>query len=505
MTQSTGSPGLWDPLPPGHPITRDRVAAIKAALASILGEVCTEASRVAIALQDQAQFLATVHAVHDAGAVAVLLSSLLSGDKNGEELRRRAGRSEPDVVVVDGAHRGILGDLVEPGVGVLAIEADGPRWLRRPRATDRRQNWAGSALMVFTSGSTSLPKGVVLSRDCFSFLLRTHAHVLGWEKEDTYLAALPLTHVLGLVNLHASLLAGGRAVVSPSFMWPERVVQACLESRVTVMGLVPYYLSRLLNVRGFDALTGVRQTVVSSASVVGADMEQLKGRLPELDVLHTYGLTEAFRSTVLGSGDVPGRLPSIGKTVPGVEIQLRTAEGGLVNAPDGQGVAWIRGPNVMQGYWGDTALTASVLEDGWFCASDIMERSADGYLTLVGRTSEMLNGGGEKLMAHHLEAVIAQALPVAEVMVCAAHCLDGIDQVVAVVVPEAGQTIDPADVRRACARAVHSVFVPREIVLLARLPRRENGKVDRAEVIRIARGKLSASAAPALRLQGDSR
>lgn len=475
----------WSPAAPGTIITRELVLAQREAFTACLSELDLRGSRVAIAVADQPQFLGALSAARALGAVGTLLSSAAPTQRSAVELKQRIQRCDPHVIVVDSVHEAMIAELAEPAVGLLAIGSDGPRWARRPQDIPRDRCESDATLMVFTSGSTSMPKGVLLSRRNVDFALAAHANILEWTAQDTYLACLPLTHVLGTVNLASILAVGGRAVVSPGFMFPDRVVEACREHGVSVLSVVPYFLARLLS-RGELAGVPARQVIVSSAPIVPADVGQLREHLPSLQILHTYGLTEAFRSTALAGPDVLGRLPSIGKPIAGVELQLRTEEGELLEEREAVGVAWLKGPNVMLGYYGEPQLTASALRDGWLCTADIMERSPDGYLTLKGRTAEVLNGGGEKLMCHEVEAIIFQRLKVEELMVLSVSSHQGCDHVVAVVAPSPGERPTLADVKRACVGRVHSVFIPRALVLVERLPRRENGKVDRAAAARIA-------------------
>ena len=491
----------WSPAGPGTLITSEHVRAVREALASELADLDVQGSRVALALADQAQFLGALGAARSRGAVATLMSSAVPTQRSPVELRQRIQRCEPHVIIVDVAHEALVAELADPAVGLLAVREDGPRWVRRPLDVARVRCDPAVTMMVFTSGSTSMPKGVLLTRQNVDFALAAHARMLDWGERDTYLACLPLTHVLGIVNLTSILAAGGRAVVSPGFMFPDRVVETCREQRVTVMSLVPYFLARLLSRGNLESLPA-RQLVISSAPIVTADVSRLQAQLPALTVLHTYGLTEAFRSTLLPPGDVPERLPSIGKPIEGVQVELRTDEGERLDDPEACGVAWLKGPNVMHGYFGEAQLTALALRDGWLCTSDIMQRSADGYLTLKGRTAEVLNGGGEKLMCHEVEAIIYQSMRVEELIVLSVSSQHGCDHVVAVVAPAPGERPEIADVRRACAGRVHSVFIPRALVLVDRLPRRENGKIDRAAVARIALEYLAQQVQPAPPVDG---
>jgi acyl-CoA synthetase (AMP-forming)/AMP-acid ligase II len=308
-----------------------------------------------------------------------------------------------------------------------------------------------------------------------------------WSAADVVLSALPLSHLTGFVNLAASLARGATVVPSPDFMWTGQVIDVCIQQGVTVAPLVPYYLSRLVRHPGCAGLDRLRLVVVSTAPGNREDVELARRLLPDLRVLNAYGLTEALRSTVLLAEEVSARMPSIGRPVPGVEIELRTEDGRPLASPVGEGVAWIRGPNVMSGYWERPADNRAALRDGWFCTGDVMRRDADGYLWIVGRLREQLQGGGEKLSPEVLERLIAQGCPASQVAVFGIGTTSGFDEIVAVVVAAPGATVELAHVRAACAPHVHSAFVPARVVTVPVLPRTASGKVERGELRRSLR------------------
>jgi len=309
------------------------------------------------------------------------------------------------------------------------------------------------------------------------------------------LSALPLSHLAGFANLAAALAAGATVVVSPDFIWTGLVIDTCAGQGVTVAPLVPYYLGRMVRHPGFARLDRLRLAALSTAPVDPSDVALALERLPGLRVLNAYGLTEALRSTVLPADQVPARLPSIGRPVPGVELELRTEDGQPLASPVGEGVAWIRGPNVMTCYWERPEETRAVLRDGWFCTGDVMRRDADGYLGLVGRLREQLQGGGEKLSPEVVERLIARGCPVSEVAVVGIETPRGFDEIVAVVAAAPGATVELDDVRAACAPHVHSAFVPVRVVPVPALPRTASGKVERAALRRSLRAEATSSAA----------
>lgn len=476
----------WSPAPPGSLITLQQVEALSNGFTAALADLDIAGARIGIAIADQPQYMAALRAIRARGGVATLMYSAAPTPRTGVELGQRIQRSEPLAVITDTTLEPVIAEQADPSVGLLVVHSEGPKWVRRPLERARITCQPEATMMVFTSGSTAMPKGVLLSHANVDFVMRAHREILNWTSRDTYLACLPLTHVLGIVNLTSILAAGGRAIVSPGFMFPDRVIETCREQRVSVMSLVPYFLSRLLAQKNLVELPSLRQVTVSSAPIVKTDISLLKSKLPDVNVLHTYGLTEAFRSTMLEPEHVPDRLPSIGRPIDGVELELRSDEGDKLDDPQATGVAWLRGPNVMLGYFNQPDATAAAIRDGWLCTADIMQRSADGFYTLKGRTAEVLNGGGEKLMCHEVEALIFRSLKVEELVVLSVSSHQGCDHVVAVLAPQPGTQPALVDVRRACVGQVHSVFIPKALVCVDKLPRRENGKIDRASVARIA-------------------
>jgi acyl-CoA synthetase (AMP-forming)/AMP-acid ligase II len=423
--------------------------------------------RVAIAVGDAVTFMTSVAAVRDLGAVATLISSRAAGaTRDAPQLRAALGDALVHAAVLDDAHAKAFADVAPAAAVRVAasgqVAATGELRDAGPPTPD------DAALLLYTSGTEGRPKGVLISEGTLAGLLAVNRRVNAWTPGDVALLGLPLTHLAGLLNFAGATSCEATCVIGPEWMWTAQVMDVCLAQRVTVLPMVPYQLSLLLGQQRLRELASLRLAVLSTAPIVPAHVRDLLERLPGVAVVNAYGLTEAFRSTVLPASEVPARLPSIGRPVEGVEIELR------------EGVAWIRGPNVMMGYWNQPAETARVLRDGWFCTRDLMRRDGDGFLYLEGRLSELINGGGEKLSPEIVEALIVERCPAAEVAVLGVDSGRGYDEVIAV----AAGTITLDDVRAACARRVHSVFVPTRLVTMPRLPRNATGKLDRAALRR---------------------
>lgn len=475
----------------GQDYPGERLRAWASELRALLQTRIASHSRVVIALSHPAAFAASVVAVRSLGAVPVLLSSraraALARDR--DQMLKQMRDCQPHLVILDEAHLAVLGPQANDlGAGLCHI----PHALGAPIVTEHLPvpllpgNPDGAALIVYTSGSHSGGRGVVLSEDNLDYLLRMNQLVNGWRPDDCLLAALPLSHLAGFLNLMGACRGGARVVASPPFMWIADVIDTCIAERVTVIGLVPYYLGLLVRGGHLSALDSLRLVVCSAAPIRERDVHSALAAVPGLQIVNAYGLTEAFRSLVRAADCPTSHIAALGVPMPDISVQLRDAAGAPLKSPAARGTAWIRGPNVMLGYWNRPEDTRTCLRDGWLCTGDILSCTPDGHYWLEGRRADVLNGGGEKLAAQLVEHHIARSCPVAEVCVIGNERMTGIDEVIAVVVPDAGARVSLSDIRQACAGRMHSAFVPGRLILVAGLPRTASGKIARRQVSQLA-------------------
>jgi acyl-CoA synthetase (AMP-forming)/AMP-acid ligase II len=447
-------------------------------------------ARVVIAIRESALYLMTVLAAQVTGAVVALLASGTAGaDRDVDGLGQCLVDSEPDVVLVDEFHAARLSSGIRAsGADAFTLATDGAferiaDAVRRPRTAHPEE----AAVICYTSGTERMRKGVLLSRPALAHLEHGATQLGTYSPDTVFLSCLPLTHMFGFNHTTAALRAGGRVVVCPSFNWIGDVMDLIVKRRVTAACLVPYQLGRLVAHPAFASLTHLERIWLGGAQVVRKDIEAALRLLPELRVGNIYGLTEALRTSILWPDEMPRMLPSIGRVMPGMEIEIRDADGRTITTPEARGVGWMRGPTVMLGYWKRQAETEAVLKDGWFCSNDILRRSPDGYLWLEGRSNQVFNIGGEKLSPEILESYIAAGCPVAEVATVAVAGDRDVDEIVAVVVPQtnAGTEVTLRAIQAACAPHVLSGFVPKRMVVVGKLPFTVEGKLDRAAVVRM--------------------
>jgi long-chain acyl-CoA synthetase len=288
----------------------------------------------------------------------------------------------------------------------------------------------------------------------------------------------PMFHVAGTANVFASTWAGARHVVLPRFD-AGQVLEAIERERATHAVFVPTMLAMLLDHPGFDDadLSSLRH-IQYAASPVSPELQRRVLDAFQCDVAQFYGMTEAAPTvTHLTPGDhrAGERLRSMGAPVPGVQVQVRDALGNAL--PPGEiGELWIRGANVMLGYWNRPGDTAEALVDGWYRSGDLAYADESGYLYMVDRAKDMIITGGENVYSIEVESVLAGHPSVREAAgfgVPDEHWGEAV-HAVAVVAP----AVDADELIAHCRARIAGFKVPRSIELRDEpLPRSGAGKV----------------------------
>ena len=362
----------------------------------------------------------------------------------------------------------ILRDL-QPAAVAHEVVGDEAEWPSTPVATP--------ALILYTSGSTSAPKGALLSQRAVAFGVGSWIDpVMALTPDDVVLAVLPLSHSYGLNGaLLAPLVAGAEVVLVERFS-PEAVTAAVREHGVTVFPGVATMFRRLLEAgRDLEALRRLRLAVAGAAPCPWPLVTEWR-ESTGVRILRGYGMTEVFRPISYRAREEDDRPDSVGRPVPGVEVRVMDDEGRAL-PPGSTGELLIRSPAVMDGYLGAPEDTDAVLRDGWFRTGDLAAVSPDGYVRIEGRKRERILRGGYSVFPPEVEAVLAAHPAVAEAAVVGVPDDDLGEEVVAYVAPRDGARVD-VEALLAWCRARLAVFkCPREVRLVPALPRSATGKV----------------------------
>lgn len=352
--------------------------------------------------------------------------------------------------------------ILDPGIDL----PDGPEV-----ALDRSAP-SDPAMICYTSGTTGAPKGAVLSHG--NVLASAAALVLSWRwtAEDRLILCLPLFHMHGLgVGLHGTLLAGASAVLQAGFE-PSAVLDAAGDEALgaTMFFGVPTMYARLIDHPSIGSLGRLRLCVSGSAPLPA----ELHGRLRTATgqaVLERYGMTE---TVMLVSNPFEGeRKPgTVGLPLPGVEVRLGDRD-----------EIEVRGPNVFAGYWERPEATAeSFRPDGWFRTGDVGSFDADGYLSIVGRTKELIISGGFNVYPREVEDVLRSVPGVRDAAVVGTPSAEWGEVVTAYLELADEHVYDEAQLRAIATAELAPYKRPRLVHIVVSLPRNSLGKVVRREL-----------------------
>lgn len=345
---------------------------------------------------------------------------------------------------------------------------------------------ADPAMIGYTSGTTGRPKGAVLSHANLLAAVRALELAWRWTDADVLVLTLPLFHMHGLgVGLHGTLGVGARAVLLDGFS-PDAVLDAVAGGTTgepaTMFFGVPTMYERLASSSGVGAMSALRLCVSGSAPLP-AQTHRRFGELTGQAVLERYGMTE---TAMLVSNPFDGerRPGTVGFPLPGVELRL---------ADDGE--IQVRGPSVFAGYWrrpdAAAAPDGSAFVDGWFRTGDLGHVDDDGYVSLVGRSKDLVISGGYNVHPREVEEAVAGHPDVAECAVGGEPDPDWGEAVTAYVVvrPECGGGVGRAELRRFLGTRLAGYKHPQRVYAVDALPRNALGKVQRHRLAESAAGR----------------
>jgi acyl-CoA synthetase (AMP-forming)/AMP-acid ligase II len=341
--------------------------------------------------------------------------------------------------------------------------------------------------LVYTSGSTGQPKGVMLTHRNLVHNAWSISTYLGLRADDVVACMLPLAFDYGLFQVLMAARVGCAVVLERSFAYPRDVVGRLADRRVTVLPGVPTIFATLLQSMPFDGvdLSSVRMLTNTAAALPPAHIRRLRDAFPGARVFSMYGLTECTRVSYLDPDRLDDKITSVGKAMPNTEAYVVDADGN--RAPPGEvGELVVRGASVMRGYWGKPEATAACLRDGEIAGEKVLHTGdqfradEDGFLYFVGRTDDVFKCKGEKISPKEIEHVLYELEAVAEAAVVGVpHEIDG-QAVKAVVAPAPGATLSEEQVRRHCRARLENYMVPRFVDVLEALPKTDTGKIRKA-------------------------
>ena len=473
--------------------------------------------RVLLVASDRPETVITFLALLRMGAVAVPVSTMYNGAELGELLRDTRARVVVATAEFAATTREAIGLAPEAGTLVLIGEPGQPGGAGAPGgpggpgpAVAETRSWAdvlaegqragpsaaygtwfdSPGFWLYTSGTTGTPKAAMHRHGSIARVCETYAHqVLGITPGDRCYSVAKLFFAYGIGNsLFFPFSAGATAVLDPARATPAGAAARLAEDRPSLFFAGPAFFAALLAADvPAEAFASVRLATSAGEALPAEIYRRFTGRYG-VDVIDGLGSTEALHIFI---SNRPGavRPGTSGTVVPGYEARLVGDEGEPV-ADGHPGRLLVRGDSIATGYWCRVATTRQVFAGEWLRTGDTYVRSGDGFYTCLGRTNDLIKAGGIWVSPTEVEARLVQHESVAECAVVGHRDADGLEEVVACVVPMPGRAVDGAELIAFCREGLAAFKRPRQVLVLDALPKTATGKIQRVVVREIAADTL---------------
>ena len=421
-------------------------------------------SVISLLFENTSEFVISYLGIINSGCIAHLIPNGISQSN----LQKQISSAQPKIILSSDSYFSKIKDIELENLQKLKYSdvKETSSEIRTPSPDDY-------AYLIYTSGTTSTPKGVPIKHSSCDFSTRNITKTLQYSKNDVDLLPLQLSHSFGLGCLHTSLFVGSTLVLQKN---PKTVdiLNSIKKYNVTTLAAIPSTLSNIASDSSNDSLNllaNLRLIITNSTFFPPETIRKLTSVMNTGIVATYYGLTEASRSTfMIFDGDK--KIESVGKPSEGIQIKIHNE-----SDDDKIGEIWIRGPNVIDNYWQKEYLENK--SEDWLKTGDLGRFDDDGYLYILGRVDDLINVSGEKVYPQEIERVV--------------KVLSGIDEVVAIpmkhksfgevvklfVKKSMNSKITSSDILTHCIKNLERFKVPAKIEFVEDFPRTDYGKIKR--------------------------
>jgi acyl-CoA synthetase (AMP-forming)/AMP-acid ligase II len=446
---------------------------------------------VALLSYNSTEFLETIFAVNYLGAIVMPINWRLAAP----EIRYLLEHSEARALVCDEALISLADKATEGLAGALVrvcVSAQPPGdWvplssLRRPSAAPPVARVDGDDVhrLMYTSGTTGRPKGVMLTHANLAWKNLAHLVEFGFTSSDLGLACGPLYHVGALDLTTTSLITAGATVIIHRTFDAPKVVAEIEQSKVTTVWFAPAMVNAIMALPDIEQrdLSSVRLIINGGEKMPIPLIERIQRTFPSAWFADAYGLTETVSGdTFLDKDSIVTKLGSVGRPCLYVELDIWDEQGRSLPAGE-RGEVVLRGPKVFKGYWRDPEATATAFAGGWFHTGDIGVRDDDGYLFIVDRLKDMILSGGENVAGSEVERVLYEHAAVLEAAVIGRPDDRWGEVPVAFVALRPGANVTADELVTHCRGQLASFKVPKDVTFIDALPRNPSGKILKREL-----------------------
>lgn len=435
--------------------------------------------RVALIAPNRPEYVEIVAGLSDIGAIVATLNPRLTVS----ELHDIIDDCTPRLIIIDASLPAAQDQSWCKGLPVLMLGAAFEDQLAAARDTivlPIVEETAPFAL-AYTSGTTGRPKGVLLphrSRTITFMAMAAEYRCFG--QGERFLAMAPMCHGAGFVFACAALFFGGTTVLFDG-RDPEAMLARIGQRDIDGVFLVPTQFARVFDLPEARRDHALKTIISNAAALPQAFKEHAIEQFGDGLLHETYGSTEGGIVTNIRPVDLRRKPGSVGLPFPGVEIELRLADGRIAQH-DEPGELFSRAPTSFAGYWNRPEETRETLVDGWVTVGDVATRDAEGYVTIIDRKKDMVVTGGLNVYPREVETVIARMPGVRDVAVVGRPSREWGESLHAFVVPQAHTDVAVDAILAACRIELAGFKVPRAISLIAELPRNAGGKVLKTQL-----------------------
>ena len=345
-------------------------------------------------------------------------------------------------------------------------------------------------MLMFTSGTTGFPKGVMLSHKSFSSYILSNVNPADMDLEERNILTVPLYHIAGVQSFMAAIYGGRTLIIQKQFQ-PDLWMELVQKEKANRAMMVPTMLKMIIDHPEFHSYDLSSLTVITYGAAPMA-LEVIKkaiGLFPDTHFINAFGQTEtAATITMLPPEDhilkgTPAeietklnRLTSIGKPLPDIEVRIVDSSGFELRVGD-IGEIITKGDRLMKGYWNQKESTEQVIKNGWLYTGDLGYIDKDGYIFLSGRLKDFIKRGGEMISPEEVEKVLRSHPAVDEAAIIGIPDLDWGERVRAIIVLNPHQVFDETEIIEFCKSKISSFKKPESVIVTDQLPRNSLGKV----------------------------
>ncbi|MCP4607478.1 MAG: acyl--CoA ligase [Planctomycetes bacterium] len=443
--------------------------------------------RVAILIENSHEYIISFFGVLKARAVTVPIETQIVS----RELVFHLEDCTSTIILTDYNHYSLIKDALQNLASPPSVMIVDRSSLITTNAGDRSTELLDAhctsddvACILYTSGTTGKPKGVMLSHANLVTNANSIVEYLNLTSDDRVMVVLSFSHSYGLSLLTTCMKTGGTLVIDNRFAYPNVILQTMSTKKVTGFAGVPSHYAMLLRKSALrkHELPELKYVTQAGGALPPAMIQEFTDIFPNVKFYVMYGQTEASaRLSYLEPELLHKKMGSIGKGIPGVILDVLDENGQKVS-PEKTGEIVAQGTNVMLGYWNSPQETASILRNGKLYTGDLATVDVDGFIYVVGRSKEMIKSGGNRISPLEIEEVVYQVPGISE---CAAVGIPDelFGEVVKlfVVTDSMTETLEK-DITIFCKQNLASFKVPKQIEFVATLPKTASGKIKRSKL-----------------------